>query len=249
MFTRSLKTAPPSKSALSGTKDRIGIYPGQYFDTETGYHYNYHRYYDPKTGRYLTPDPIGLAGGSNPYVGADPVNAVDPWGLFESHPFLRATIPGQVLNDYGWTAIENGNYGLAALYFSGMVGEQVLFALTFGESMAAKGAVCELNAVGNSASNTVGKTVLGHYPEYMELAEGLGARRFNIPTEIWNGMSEAEKWVANQKFLDRMIMRGDEIILATPAYMARAESYFARELEYLRSMGYRVSQDGMKLIK
>lgn len=57
-------------------------FPGQYFDPETGLHYNVHRYYDPDTARYLSPDPLGLAPSPNPsaYV-HNPHSWTDPLGL------------------------------------------------------------------------------------------------------------------------------------------------------------------------
>lgn len=61
-------------------------FAGQYHDSETGYHYNYHRDYDPKVGRYLTSDPIGLNGGSfntYAYVENEVWGNIDPYGLIK----------------------------------------------------------------------------------------------------------------------------------------------------------------------
>lgn len=57
-------------------------FPGQYFDAETGLHYNYFRDYDPATGRYVESDPVGLRGGANTYsyTGNNPLVRIDPLG-------------------------------------------------------------------------------------------------------------------------------------------------------------------------
>ena len=72
--------------ATTGTQDLALRFPGQLFDPETGFHQNWHRDYDPRLGRYMQSDPIGLDGGLNTYgyVGGDPTNLIDPQGLQEA---------------------------------------------------------------------------------------------------------------------------------------------------------------------
>ncbi|HDJ1451344.1 TPA: RHS repeat-associated core domain-containing protein [Serratia rubidaea] len=63
-------------------------FQGQYFDAETGLHYNRYRYYDPQTGSYISQDPIGLEGGINLYAySPNPLGWIDPLGLSCSPTF------------------------------------------------------------------------------------------------------------------------------------------------------------------
>ena len=59
-------------------------FPGQYYDEESGLHYNYFRTYDPQQGRYTQSDPIGLMGGVNTFIYSflNPVSQMDNFGLF-----------------------------------------------------------------------------------------------------------------------------------------------------------------------
>ncbi|MEV6561597.1 putative T7SS-secreted protein [Nocardia sp. NPDC051756] len=77
-------------------------FPGQIYDPETGLHYNMFRYYNPDTGQYLTPDPLGLAPAPNPYAyTTNPLRFIDPLGLTPSacerfDNFNRQVTPGEL---------------------------------------------------------------------------------------------------------------------------------------------------------
>jgi RHS repeat-associated protein len=95
-----------------------------------------------------------------------------------------------------------------------------------------------------------GTTVLGKFPDYVKLADSMAAKRFNIPTSVWNRMTSAEQWAANQKFLDRAIARGDDILLSNPVKNINSVTgAFRQELDYLAGKGFRLSPDGTRLIR
>ncbi len=76
-------TAPTSPNAAVLTLFYDLRFAGQVADQETGLFYNGMRDYNPRTGRYLEPDPIGLEGGLSrySYVGGNPLSYTDPKGL------------------------------------------------------------------------------------------------------------------------------------------------------------------------
>ncbi|MGH1555293.1 RHS repeat-associated core domain-containing protein [Streptomyces sp. L7] len=75
----------PFPSAADASAEDCPLrFPGQYADAETGLHYNFHRYYDPETAQYISPDPLGMAAAPNPvaYV-SHPLCGMDPLGLYD----------------------------------------------------------------------------------------------------------------------------------------------------------------------
>lgn len=68
---------------ITGTASLDQRFPGQWFQLESGLHYNWHRHYDPTTGRYIQPDPLGMPDGPSrwAYVRNTPLIGVDRKGL------------------------------------------------------------------------------------------------------------------------------------------------------------------------
>nr|WP_223964456.1 RHS repeat-associated core domain-containing protein [Burkholderia diffusa] len=89
VWEASYKAWGEAREVIARASRAVGIAPrnslrfqGQQFDDETGLHYNRYRYYDPSSGRFVSKDPIGLAGGVNVYQYApNPTLWIDPLGL------------------------------------------------------------------------------------------------------------------------------------------------------------------------
>src|SRR6266487_3694886 len=184
------------------------------------------------------------------YCHNDPLDLTDPLGL-ESPAWAQAIIPGQIEWDNTVANFRAGNYGTAAGWAVTMVAQQYLAVATLGTStrvqqslQAARVAVAEQQARNEVAA------VIGKYPNYLKVADEVGAKRFNIPTNIWNKMSEAQRWGANQKFLDRAIARGGDIMLDKPIKDINSVSgELRKELNYLSQRGFELSRDGSRMVR
>ncbi|WP_020141227.1 putative T7SS-secreted protein [Streptomyces sp. 351MFTsu5.1] len=120
-------------------------FPGQYYDPETGLHYNYFRHYDPESARYATPDPLGLTPSPNPvtYV-HNPHSWSDPLGLTPCQEFhtVQSRADAERLRNGGepWPAEDiRGQYG-EGVYSWGSEAE----ALAYAERLRGRGADVEI---------------------------------------------------------------------------------------------------------
>jgi RHS repeat-associated protein len=135
-------------------------FPGQVEDAETGLYYNWHRYYDPDIGRYVTADPIGLLGGVNlyRYVGGNPVNSIDPLGLDTISLSTNVQLPAFLVEKINGVEGMSGFHSGVAIEFPGANGGNWNFGGYFGADFMAniglgkstlnlgydKGSICDL---------------------------------------------------------------------------------------------------------
>jgi len=98
---------------VTGTAATDSRFPGQWFNLESGLHYNWHRQYDPTTGRYLQPDPLGMPDGPSIYAYAvkTPQMAVDPDGRSVVELGLLSRLIGKQLKNPGYCAAPSGPFG------------------------------------------------------------------------------------------------------------------------------------------
>ncbi len=119
----------------------------------------------------------------------------------------------------------------------------------------AAGEIAGAVATGEWAVASAGNILIGRTADaYVELGGALGATTFSVPSSVWETLDDAARWALNKAFLDAAVANGSGIILGSDARAALADpdlagSFFVRELNYLMSLGYTISQDGTQMVR
>jgi RHS repeat-associated protein len=219
--------------------------------------FNFYEYraraYHPILGRFMSEDPkLFDAGDYNlfRYCHNDPIDFTDPMGL-ESTAWAQAIIPGQMEWDNAVANWHAGNYGTAVGWSVTMIAQQTLAVATLGTSTRLQQSLQAARVAmrGQQVANEVA-AVIGKMPNYLKVADQMGAKRFYIPRHIWENMTESQRWIANQKFLDRAIARGGDFVLDKPIKdISGVSGQFRNELDYLSQRGYQLSRDGSRMVR
>ena len=249
-------------------------YRGYYYDTETEYYYLQSRYYAPSICRFINADIPEIASigkdisvGTNlfAYCNNDSVNNSDPTGAFGT-PIqwvfaAIGAIAGWYLGDYVarklgyssgwkyWTIRAGVIIGGAVIgWFAASVLTAILKSFIFSSPKIVSATPLWVYkflgiATGSSA------TVLGRYPVYLEYASKVNANVFCIAKNVWNSMSEAARWAANQAFLYKAVQAGQKFTLTSNAYTAKPGTYFYKEIQFLLNHGYKIVEYGWAMIK
>jgi RHS repeat-associated protein len=245
-------------------------FTGQPRDSETRLDYFGARYYSAAQGRFTSPDPKEFSSKTvaNPrawnryaYVLNNPLKYVDPDG----QDAIAAFFLGERYRDvstidalFGKDAASHlkqawgsflGEHRTLTRGMSPFPTSKKELGISLASGMLGKFAPVVSTVAAEGAEQT-GKIVLGKVDVYEKVGSELGAKVFKIPTHIWDTLTRAEKWAANQKFLDRAIRNGDEIILAEPVQdISKIDGMYRRELDYLIEKGFRLSADGTRMVR
>jgi RHS repeat-associated protein len=210
------------------------------------------RAYNPAIGRFMSEDPkVFDAGDYNlfRYCHNDPIDFTDPMGL-DAQAWIEAVVPGAYEYNQMLASFHAGNYGVAAGWASTMLASQYLGVVS---GTASTRAQAGFRAARVAASQRQVTAVLGKFentPNFQRVGEHLGVKSLNIPRHIYDKMSPAQQWAANQKMLDRAIARGGDFLFDKPIKDINAVTGGLRkELNYLTQQGFRLSSDGWSMTK
>lgn len=131
-------------------------FPGQQEDPTSGLYYNYFRDYDPATGRYIEPDPIGLNGGVNLYAYAlgNPVGLIDPLGLWTEQLGLSLNFQfGPVAAQFTAGLAIDGTGAIGTYYATPLAGLGVGEDVSGGVSFAYSPNACSIHDLGGPFTN------------------------------------------------------------------------------------------------